>query len=182
MSKANTNKKAEVIVTIRKTGKTIEQTNAAVLAPVDPGEFDTASVAVGTLNTAMALNLIAGKVDQGIKTAASQRGELRKLMPNSSSADINAIKVCLESTPAKLRAGWQAHVDSVKRLHGITLQALAKSVTPKKPAKESFKDRYVTTWNKFYNAEPNLAKSDELEALYMLAIDAGWENPDDAKE
>lgn len=173
--------KKETIVTIRKEGQKIEQTNAAIVGRVDASEFDTASAATATLNAKLCLNMLAGNVAPAIKKAASERGALRELMPSASNPDLNAIKVCLEKSPAELRAGWQAHVDSVKRVRSVSLQALAKSVTPKKPASVPFKERYAEAWGKLYNAERELANSEELKALYMLAIDAGWENPDEAK-
>lgn len=176
-----TTKKKEIIITVRKHGQKIEQHNAALDGRVAASEFDTASAAQSTLNAKLCMNLLAGNVDPAIKKAAAERGELRKLMPNSSNADINAIKVCAGMAATALRKGWQDHVDSVKRVHGVTLQALAKSVAEKKPATTPFKERYVMAWGKIYAHSPILANCEELEALYNLAIDAGWVNPDETE-
>jgi len=173
-------KKTETIVTIRKHGETIELHNAALDKPVDPREFDTASAAQATMNAKLCMNMLAGKVSPEIKAAAGERGKLRELMPSASNPDLNAIKVCLEHTPAKLRRGWQAHVDKAKRVHGVTLQAIAKSVTPPKETAKPFKQQFAEAWAALFEADRDLARSEDLKRLYMLAIDAGWENPDEA--
>lgn len=175
-----TTKKKEIIITVRKHGQKIEQTNAAIVGRVDASEFDTASAAQATLNAKLCMNLLAGNVDPAIKKAAAERGELRKLLPSASNADLNAIKACMGLPPTALRKGWQAHVDAVKRVHGVTLQALAKSMAEKKPATTPFKERYVEAWGKLYQHERDIANLEELKALYNLAIDAGWINPDEA--
>jgi hypothetical protein len=175
-----TSKKTETIVTVRKHGEKIEQTNAAAVSQVQPEEFDTASAATSTLNAKLCLNLLDGNVSSKYKKAANVWGGLRELMPNASNADLNAIKVCLQHTPAKLRQGWQAYVDKRQRIHGVTLQALVKSVTPPKETTKPFKQRYAEDFAELYRANPDVARSAALEKLYMLAIDAGWENPDEA--
>lgn len=173
--------KKEIVVTIRKAGKKIEQHNAALDAAVDPREFDTASAAQATMNAKLCMNLLAGKVSPQIKAAAQERGKLRELMPSASNADLNAIKACLEHNPATLRKGWQAHVDKAKRIHGVTLQAIAKSVAEPKPKAKPFKEQYAEAWGALFEADRDLACSEELKRLYNLAIDAGWINPDEAE-
>jgi len=173
-------KRKETIVTIRKNGEKIEQHNASMDAPVSPQEFNEASAGQAAINAKLCMNLLAGRVHRDVTNAAKERGGLNKLLPDASQADKNAIRVCLEATPAKLRDAWQRHVDSKKRVHGVTLQALAKGVKGKdQPKSVPFKDQYVEAWAALYNADRDLARSEELKRLWMLAIDAGWQNPDD---
>jgi len=178
--------KKEILVTIRKTttkadGAQIERHNAAIESPVTAAEINTAAAGQKAINAKLCMNLFAGKVSQEIKTAAKAKGGLRKLMPEVSNADANALRVCLEQTPAKLRAAWQTHVDGKKRVHGVTLQAMAKQFADK-PEQPSvpFKQRMVEQFDALFKHDRELALSPALRGLHDLACEAGWENPDEA--
>ena len=178
-----TNARKETIVTVRKHGEKIEQHNAAKDAPVSPSEFNAASAGQAAINAKLCMNLLAGRVHKDVKAAAKETGGLNKLLPDASQADKNAIRTCLgdKVTPAQLRKVWQAHVDSKKRVHGVTLQALAKGLKGKPEQRAvPFKDQYAQAWAELFQKDKALAVDPRLERLYQLAIDAGWENPDEA--
>jgi len=174
-------KRNEIIVTIRKQGETIERHNAAIEKPVSASELNTAAAGQRAINEKLCMNLLAGKVSAEVSKAAAESGGLNKLLPDASQADKQAIRECVKSTPAAIRKGWQAHVDKRKRVHGVTLQALANGVKDKPAEKATpFKQQYAEAFAELYKANPDVARSAALEKLYMLAIDAGWENPDEA--
>lgn len=114
----------EVLVVIDKDAKGVNEINASLANVVFPAELNAANDVQGNL----CLNLLAGTTHAEIVTAHAAHGGIKKLFPRLSNADRNALKVCLDSTPAKMQAAWTAHVGKVKRLHGITLQAVSKAV------------------------------------------------------
>jgi len=175
----------EILVTISKVttkdeGAKVERHNAAIEKPVTASEINTAAAGQRAINAKLCMNLLAGKLSAEVSNAAAETGGLNKLLPDASQADKQAIRVCAAVTPAAIRKAWQKHVDSRKRVHGVTLQALANGVK-EKPAEKAvpFKEQYRAAFAELFKTNRELAMSGELKALHDLAVDAGFENPDE---
>ena len=117
-------KVAEVMVCVEKGNDGALRNINALAAPVITVAELTASTSV---MEGLCLNLMAGSVDKSIAEAHAKRGGLRRLFPKFANADINALKVCMDCKPETLVAAWQKHAETVKRIRGLSLQAIAKA-------------------------------------------------------
>jgi len=162
----------DVLVIAEKNGETITYHNAAADAPISPVEVQSSL----NVQSALCFNLLAGNMHGEILEAAGKRGGIRRLFPSMANADHAALKACLASNPETLRNGWAGHCAKTKRVRGITLQALAKSIRVKDPddagKQKSIRERLVETWEAFAEANPKLANDVALKPLFDLYNDA----------
>ena len=159
----------DVLVIAEKNGEAITYHNAAAETPISPAEVK-ASIGV---QSALCFNLLAGRVHSEIVEAFSKRGGIRRLFPSMANADHAALKSCLAANTETLRNGWDGHCAKTKRVRGITLQALAKSI--REPSAESgttsVKDRFVELWEQLEKENAELAASDALKGFFDLYAD-----------
>lgn len=121
------NKPAEVLVCVEKTNDgTIRNYNALSVPVVTVAEL----TATTSVMEHLCLNILAGNVAPEITEAHAKRGGLRRLFPKFCNPDLNALKNCLDIKPTALVAAWNKRASEVKRVRGITLQALYKAAKP----------------------------------------------------
>jgi len=138
-----TKKEKALLVTIEKNGGDVIKINAADVPTMDVENIN----AAGDVLQSLCLNLLAGAVSGKIQDAHAKKGGLTRLFPRMSEADKNALRACLDSTPAKLTAAWEHHAEKAKRIRGVSLQALARQIREKKAAEPtaSLRDT-LTAW------------------------------------
>jgi hypothetical protein len=134
----------EVLVIIEKDNKGECRTvNALLEHVIQPSEL----MAANSVQAALCLNLMAGNTHADIVAAHEKHGGIARLFPTMANADKNALKKCLDSTPAKLQAAWAAHAANVKRIRGISLQAIAKAISEPKAKSDKISLREaLATW------------------------------------
>ena len=164
--------KKEILVTVEKSEKgEIEAVNASSVAPVQVSEIQAAE----DIRISLCFNLMAGNVTPEIPAAIKSR-KLSTLLSKMANADRNAVKNLADKKPADIVKAWESHCKSVKRVRGISLQAVSKSYNAmfgeKKETAKPKIEQFLEIWASLPKKTRDMAS---IRALSDFAIDNGFE-------
>lgn len=163
-----------IVAAIDNKGTTTE-VNIANVKAVNPAEYRAAE----DTKLSFCFGLLAGVYPEGMGDSKMPAQWCNKNLGMVEKRDLQAVRDIMKLTPAELRDAWAAYVGKLKKLKGVTLQALGKAAkglnaTPAKSDEKPLRQFVFECWVQIEQGVITPA-----DAFDSIAATYGFEMPED---